>query len=221
MGRRWFLVSVFGFCAVGVSLAGLLLWSARTLLWRAPCALSLTPVWPRGFFLFAVKTGRRRKAGEADQKPGMSATEAQLGLEFQLELECALESEFECGFEFELNHHSFGERFELEFGFEFAAFEIDFEFEREFEFERVMFPPCAHPPVTPLREGEGAESLHPGTMPVPYPVPAACPLALDPSGREGTQRGAPQGHPRMQNADPCGRAGHGPSKEPLSVDVPA
>ena len=37
----------------------------------------------------------------------MSATEAQLGLEFKLELECALESEFECGFEFELNHHHF------------------------------------------------------------------------------------------------------------------
>ena len=42
-----------------------------------------------------------------------------------------MESEFECGFEFELNHHSFGERFQLEFGFEFAAFEIEFEFECE------------------------------------------------------------------------------------------
>ena len=35
-----------------------------------------------------------------EHQPGMSATEAQLGLEFQLELERALESEVEYGFEF-------------------------------------------------------------------------------------------------------------------------
>ena len=34
--------------------------------------------------------------------PGMSATEAQLGLEFEVELECALESGVEFGFEVDL-----------------------------------------------------------------------------------------------------------------------
>ena len=57
----------------------------------------------------------------------------------------------------------------------------------------VLFPPWAHPPVTPVREGEGVDSLHSGTVPIVCPVPDACPLTLDPSGREGAQRGA---HPK-------------------------
>ena len=37
-----------------------------------------------------------------------------------------------------LLNHQFWERFELEFGFEFAAFEIELEFECEFEFEFAL-----------------------------------------------------------------------------------
>ena len=76
----------------------------------------------------------------------MSATEAQLGLEFQLELECALQSELEYGLELEL---AFKFEFESEFGWVYCV------------------SPWAHPPVTPEREGEGASSLHLGLRPLP------------------------------------------------------
>ena len=50
-----------------------------------------------------------------------------------------MESEFECGFEFELNHHLFGERFEFEFEFE-LEFAFEFEYRRSSQTGRKMTP---------------------------------------------------------------------------------
>ena len=80
----------------------------------------------------------------------------------------------------------------------------------------LLLPPRrAHPPVTPVSEGEEADPLHSGAVPIACPVPGAYPLPLNPSGREGAQRGAHPSRPRMQSADPCERADVGPTREPL------